>query len=828
MPKKFKKEDRKTIKKREIMREKPKIWISIVFVVVLLIGYMTVQFIEIGIDEGSPRGLILYGVLMLVISVVANIARYVLIQYRKANIVVESFGTMLEATPDMVALIDEDCRISFISREMARMAGLKNAESAIGLLLSEIFQNTEEINFAEILHEALNLEENKDKTMEIKTVGGEICYYKVNSVQMEGDVKGRLINITDVTAIMKARYEAENASKAKSDFLSKMSHEIRTPMNAILGMSELLLREKLDYTVVGKVETIRQSGTHLLSVINDILDLSKIESGKLEIMPNDYYFQSLVHDVSSIVKMRLGDSPIKFAVQTDPRIPGVLYGDILRIRQVLLNILTNAIKYTKKGNILLDIHCEFCGNGKGDEDSLNLVFRISDTGIGIKSADMAKLFDEFTQFDPIKNKGIEGTGLGLAITQNLVNMMGGKIEVASRYGTGSTFTVNLPQKFNKDSEVIGLDDFDGDIGGIMNKTNGYIEHSENPQTFTAPTAKILVVDDIPANLKVAEGLLEIYKIKADFSDSGKSALHAVQTTDDYDLIFIDHMMPDMDGIETTKRIRATGKNLPIIALTANTLIGAREMFLENGFNDFLSKPINIGKLNAILARWIPVEKQQTVPVSDISENAKLQTTEEINIPGIDTKQGIAYCGGNFLEILELFYEDAQAKIKQIAHSLESKNIRLYTTYTHAVKSSAANIGAKNISQLAKELENAGHKEDWDFINANNKVFIKELEKLIQDMGTACNFGKKIPEDNNINITKVEIIQALQELNAALDAFDSLIIDEKIAFLKPYIQFNPKMSDEIPQLLEQIIENVAIGEFDLAFEQINQARNILET
>ncbi|MCL1956897.1 MAG: ATP-binding protein, partial [Fibromonadales bacterium] len=379
--------------------------------------------------------------------------------------------------------------------------------------------------------------------------------------------------------------EANKANKAKSKFLANMSHEIRTPMNAIIGMAELALRENMTSTLKEHVLTVKQAGTNLLSIINDILDFSKIENEKLEMVPSNYLFSSLINNVVNIIKPRIEESELKFDINIDSNIPNSLIGDETRIRQVLLNILGNAVKYTKKGFISLS------ASGEKTGDTVLLTIEIADSGMGIKPKDLKKLFDEFVRMDMESKKGIEGTGLGLAIAKNLVKMMNGDISVKSEYGKGSTFTVKLPQKISTDEL------FDS------------IKNDNLTIKFTATNAKVLVVDDIDANLKVAKGLMEPYKMQVDLCTSGAEAIEMVKTNS-YDLVFIDHMMPDMDGVETTETIREIYANLPIIALTANAVSGVREMFLENGFNDFISKPIDTVELNAVLEKWLPKEKQE--------------------------------------------------------------------------------------------------------------------------------------------------------------------------------------------------------------------------
>ncbi|MDR3337573.1 MAG: response regulator, partial [Treponema sp.] len=378
----------------------------------------------------------------------------------------------------------------------------------------------------------------------------------------------------------KKALQSENANKAKSQFLSAMSHEIRTPMNAIIGISELVLREGTSLKVRDYVAQIKQAGVNLLAIINDILDFSKIESGKLDLNLMRYSLASLLNDVVTIIRVRLSEKSIQLKIDIDSSLPGILLGDEIRIRQILLNLLTNAVKYTREGHILFTVaNGGVSGNvsgGLGDSDTVMMKFEITDTGIGFKDTDIKNIFGNFVRFDTDKNLGIEGTGLGLSITDNLCRLMGGSISVKSVYGEGSTFTVSLPQKI-LDHEPL-----------VCNtpRQEPLLTSSDTIVSFTAPGARILIADDISSNLIVAEGLLAPYGMTIDCCGGGQDAVNLAKKNH-YDLIFMDHLMPGMDGIKATGAIRAektANPRLPIIALTANAVTGMKEMFLQNGFN----------------------------------------------------------------------------------------------------------------------------------------------------------------------------------------------------------------------------------------------------
>ena len=534
--------------------------------------------------------------------------------------------------------------------------------------------------------------------------------------------------VEDDTATVQLRQEeekarvtaraAEAASQAKSQFLANMSHDIRTPLNAILGMSELGLREETQVEKDNCFRDIRSSGRVLLENINSILDLSKIEAGKMELTPESYQVLSALHDTITILRMRAQEKKLAFHAQIDETIPSTLYGDDVNISHILMNIGSNAVKYTQEGSITLTVTWEPQG-----EDGI-LVIHIEDTGIGIRREDLPYIFQSYGRLDRKANRHIEGTGLGLPICQQLTELMHGQLGVDSTYGVGSDFWVRLPQK------VIDPTPCGPYREGERRETR------RNYNSFTAPEAVVLLVDDQPLNLKVCQGLLGPYEMEVYTARSGSEALH--QMTQVWpDLVFMDHMMPQMDGIETTLRIREMGRKdpyfavVPIIALTANAMKGVREEFLNSGFNDYISKPIQLDKLDDILRAWIPEDKQKAPalpPGALLSEHIP----EDLQgLPGIDVARGMSYCGTGkaYRKTLFLFREQIPGRLRRIRQAWEEARWEDYVIEVHSLKSAARWIGAMDLGDQAEALEMAGREKDLAKIADNTADLLEECDAL---------------------------------------------------------------------------------------------------
>jgi CheY-like chemotaxis protein/HPt (histidine-containing phosphotransfer) domain-containing protein len=638
----------------------------------------------------------------------------------------------------------------------------------------------------------------------------------------------------------------------------------------------------------------------------------------MRVILSNYLFSSLLNDVINIIRMRMIDSPIHFMVNVDSNIPNELIGDELRIRQVLINILGNAVKYTATGFIFLSVKGEPADGGK-----IHLTMQVEDSGRGIKPDEIDMLFSEYVQVDTEKNTGIEGVGLGLSISYRLIKAMGGDIGVESEYGKGSTFTITLPQKvhtpgklaiinkpedknvllyerhetyadsiaftlnnlgvtydavtnhlelYDKLSEnnyshifislalyndaldviksldtnakIVLLMEFGETIpdkrlntlvmpihaisvANILNGTSGSFAFSDSSETvirFIAPGARVLVVDDIKTNLKVSKGLLLPYKMEVDLCESGKEAIEAVKAKD-YDIILMDHKMPEMDGVEATSRIRALGdegsyyRKLPIVALTANAVVGMRQIFLENGFDDYLSKPIDTVKLNAVLEQWISKEKQQNPTAEENAAAAARKQEPEVlfEIKGVDVEKGVRRTGGTlelYVDTLSTFHEDGLNRIILLKGCLKANDMSLYATHVHALKSAAANIGALELSKTAHVLEKACNVKDMAFVGENNGPFLTALEALLDEIRATVAGHKESRGADKGPFDLAGFKSELKRLDEALGSMDAGAINQAIGALQGMAH-----TAEAADLTGALSKHILMSDYDEAAELI---------
>jgi signal transduction histidine kinase/DNA-binding response OmpR family regulator len=632
---------------------------------------------------------------------------------------------------------------------------------------------------------------------------------------------GQVIVLNDVSSyrnmiaqIVELKQKAEIASRSKTEFLATMSHEIRTPLNAIIGFSEILLQRRLPEECHADLEKIYNSGSVLLGIVSDILDISKIETGKLELVPVTYTVSSMVSDAVNLNLIRIGAKPIEFELDIESSIPVKLVGDELRVKQILNNLLSNAIKYTHRGKVSLNIRWE-----KGDEDTAILTFIVKDTGQGIKKEDLGKLFSRYSQLNMQANRKVEGTGLGLSITRTLTALMNGSISVESEYGTGSTFTVTIHQ-------------------GIVDNTPLGEETVENMKLFRSvdnrgdrrrmigtsmPGVRILVVDDVQTNIDVARGLMAGYELTVDGVLSGQEAVDLVRAEEPrYDIIFMDHMMPKMDGIQATRIIRLTdsdyARNIPIIALTANALAGNRDMFIENGINDFLAKPVEIQKLNAILEKWIPKEKQRRK--ERFSDQGEVEKETMPGIPGVDIDTGLANTGNSvatYKKILSAFCADADSRLSRIEEASRAGDLSLYTTLVHALKGASRSIGAAAFGDQAAMLEDAGRSGNRSLIKTETGRFLGSLSRLTDHISAALREGlpPDSPEARDEDKPDYSALN-LDTLKEALLATDTGAVNDR---LQSYGAL--KLDGAAKAFLSEIEQHVLLFDYDKAVERINE-------
>jgi len=650
----------------------------------------------------------------------------------------------------------------------------------------------------------------EDFTQECNYAAEEVAILRSVSLMMVSAINRHALVEKRTHELDIARKIAQAASKSKSDFLASMSHEIRTPMNAIMGITEILMQSKHSDETKEALIKILNSCDLLLGIINDILDFSKIEAGKLDIIPAQYEVASMINDSAYLNMMKIDEKPIEFEVHVCEKTPAKLIGDELRIKQILNNLLSNAFKYTDAGKVTLTVEYE--------PEKQGLLLSVRDTGLGMTEEQLKKLFSEYSRFHQ-KTNDEEGTGLGLTITQRLVKLMDGEILVESKSGVGSLFTVKLPQKL-VDADVLGAD--------VAEKLRlfrlEYITGRERRQVIRDPMpyGKVLIVDDIEPNLFVAAGLMKPYGLQIETVMNGKDAIEKIKDGNIYDIIFMDHMMPEMDGIQATKRIRKLGYKEPVIALTANALTGQAEIFLQKGFDDFISKPIDIRQLNAVLNKYVRdkqppevIKAFKNTPIND--EVSEIPETISMlkKIDGLNVDAALTAMGGQhemYEKTVRLTVRLLPGTIEKMDKYLAEDNLKDFTTEVHGMRGVFNNIGASLIGNTATNLENAALSGQKNFCLENYPPFKELLLKFSEQFNAVINSGLTVQKEK---IEKDAFSNALKTAKTAAESYDSM---QALEALKSILDYSYYM--DISKLLEKTVHALEEFKCQEAVESIN--------
>lgn len=618
-----------------------------------------------------------------------------------------------------------------------------------------------------------------------------------------------MMTIVDVTKIIEQNHlmkrlvlQTEDANRAKTNFVSNMSHEIRTPMNSIVGITEILLRSRHSPKEQEYLLNIQSSGRVLLTIINDVLDCSKMEAGKMQLFDEPYDTCSLFHDLRISMENRIGHSGLELIYDIDQDIPCKLKGDMGRIRQVIINLVNNAIKYTEKGSVRFSVHVR-----QKNTDKVMLYYEVADTGIGIRKEDQKILFDAFQRVEMDRNRYVEGTGLGLTISQNLVNMMGGVIEVESEYGKGSRFFFTIEQTIIDPTPVSAVN-YNGQKDNVTEK--------EAECLFIAPEAHILLVDDNELNLVVAKELLKPLRMQIDTAENGLQAVKMVRGSQ-YDLVLMDHMMPVMDGIEAAKAIRALPEDkyqkLPIIALTANAMVDARKEFLNAGMNGFVAKPIDFARICNQLKLWLPKDLVRDVP----KEEAKKLLADDLSDReiqpedpqmGFSFEEGVKHCGSKaaLMKTIRIFYRTIDSKANKIEQCLKEGLIGDYVIEVHALKSSALLIGAVPLSEAAKELEDYGKQGKTELLEEKTP----DLLAMYRDFKDILKPYADKEEAARQEASNGEWCQALQQIHQCIEQFDLDGVDQIMEQLEEY---------QVPECIRESMDQLRVYVADVSLEEI---------
>ena len=741
-------------------------------------------------------------IMLLILIAVVTILTVMFVRSNQKSIKADKLNHQLATTANVyMSVIDIDIINDRAEQIKSTTAPIKAQTEDVSLGAQEIFfrifdripegqsksKMKDFVNFQKL---EKRLENTDTVSKEYISFGNKWCRARfiVSERTEDGKLSHVLWMVEDIDEEKRSRDELKDisekavaASEAKSAFLSNMSHEIRTPINAVLGLNEMILRECDDKDILSYSSSINTAGHTLLGIVNDILDFSKIEAGKLEIIPVDYSLSSMLNDLALMVHTRADEKGLLINIKVDSKIPERLHGDEIRIKQVITNILTNAVKYTEKGSVTFSVDYEYYG---GAADEILLKVSVEDTGIGIKEEDMEKLFSEFDRIEEKRNRNIEGTGLGMSITKSLLEMMGSELKVESEYGKGSRFSFEVIQKVISHTAI-----------GDYEKTykEAVLKGSDYKEKFIAPTANVLVVDDTPLNLTVFKSLLKKTELNIDTQDRGIKAIKAA-CTKKYDIIFLDHMMPEMDGIETYKELMKREDNLnkdtPYVCLTANAISGAREQYIDAGFNDYLTKPIESEKLEEMLLRYLPAEK--VIIKDDNGENTgnddenALIPVELFDIGELDINNAMSHCGSAeiYMDILHSFVQMIDDCINEAEKYAGSGDLSDAAVKIHAIKSEMRTIGAYEIGDLAEKLEMAAKAGDANTLDKESPSLFSVSRELVDKLVFLKT--EEITNDESLpDISEEELSHIYDEINTDVEEFEFDKVDELVDELKKH-------------------------------------------
>jgi signal transduction histidine kinase/CheY-like chemotaxis protein/HAMP domain-containing protein len=724
---------------------------------------------------------------------------------KQVNDTLDAMTIYLNSIPESIFIMSHDFKMYFRNERYIKYFGNMPALEFITNIFprdSEYEAALHEKQLADILTGLLNQPDN-NAIVWINNLCFSITFKKIDlHRKTENSV---LVIAVDVTDLMKEKEKAQSISKAKSDFLSRMSHEVRTPMNAILGITEIQLQnENILPDMQEALGEIYNSGYLLMDIINDILDLSKIEAGKLELVPVNYDVASLINDTVHLNLMRYDSKPVQFKLTVDENIPSTLYGDELRIKQILNNLLSNAFKYTDSGEVSLSASGEYTGQN----DKMTFVFRVSDTGQGMTTDQIDKLFDEYSRFNMEANRKIEGTGLGMSIMKYLVQLMNGEIAVESELGKGSAITVRLPQGIVVGSGLLGK--------GVTENLRQFnlgraMQMKKAPQIIREymPYGRILVADDVNTNLYVIRGLLVPYGLSVETVTSGFETIEKIKSGLSYDIIFMDHFMPKMDGVEAVKIIRELGYTQPIVALTANALAGQPEMFLANGFDDFISKPIDIRQLNIVLNKLV----RDRYPPETVAAARRLKADmrkHAIDITAVSMPEP-----SSDPELAENFIHDAEKSLP-ILEAIHTNNyrriddIQTFIINVHAMKSALANIGETELSRVALKLEEAGRAQDITVMTNEIPSFLNSLRRVIEKVRPKDTAGETANTDTDNNNNPAYLREKLLLVQTACASYEERAANAALSELR-----RKTWPPAVKELLAAIAEHLLHSEFEEA-------------